>query len=57
VRVPAEGITRHAHVAVPLADLAPSLRHPERDETMASIADSVNGGGLTRRGDVVLWPL
>jgi 2-amino-4-hydroxy-6-hydroxymethyldihydropteridine diphosphokinase len=57
VRVPAEGITRHAHVAVPLADLAPSLRHPERDETMASIADSVNGGGLTRHGDVVLWPL
>ena len=57
VRVPAEGITRYAHVAVPLADLAPALRHPERDETMMSIADSVNGGGLTRRSDVILWPL
>lgn len=57
VRVPAEGIARYAHVAVPLADLAPALRHPERDETMASIANSVNGGGLTRRDDIVLWPL
>ena len=57
VRVPAEGITRYAHVAVPMADLAPTLRHPERDETMASIAESVNGGGLVRRDGVVLWPL
>jgi len=57
VRVPAEGITRYAHVAVPLADLAPELRHPERDETMMSIAESVSGGGLTRRDDLTLWPL
>lgn len=57
VRVPAEGIPRYAHVAVPLADLAPALRHPEHDETMAAIANSVNGGSLTRRDDVTLWPL
>lgn len=54
--VPAEGILRYAHVAVPLADLAPALRHPERDETMAAIAARVNDGGLARRDDIVLWP-
>lgn len=57
VRVPAEGITRYAHVAIPLADLAPAWRHPERDETIQSIADSVDGGGLNRRDDLTLWPL
>lgn len=56
VRVPAEGIARFAHVAIPLADLAPELRHPETDETMASIADRLRGAGLALRDDVVLWP-
>jgi len=54
--VPAEEISQYAHVAVPLADLAPALWHPERDETMSSIAARVNGGGLARRNDIVLWP-
>jgi len=57
VHVPAEEIVSHAHVAVPLADLDPSLRHPGRDEAMASIAERLRGAGLTRRDDVVLWPL
>lgn len=56
VRVPAEGIAQFAHVAIPLADLAPELRHPETDETMASIADRLRGAGLALRDDVVLWP-
>ena len=56
VHVPAPGIATYAHVAVPLADLAPALRHPESEETMASIARRVNGSGLTRRDDLALGP-
>jgi 2-amino-4-hydroxy-6-hydroxymethyldihydropteridine diphosphokinase len=37
-RVPDPDITRFAHVAVPLADLAPDYRHPDTGETLATIA-------------------
>jgi 2-amino-4-hydroxy-6-hydroxymethyldihydropteridine diphosphokinase len=56
MRVPSEGITQYAFVAVPLADLAPTLPHPETGEPMASIADRLNRDDLKRRGDIVLWP-
>jgi len=56
VRVPAEEITRCAHVAVPLAELAPELRHPERDETIAFIASGIDCRRLKRRSDIALWP-
>jgi 2-amino-4-hydroxy-6-hydroxymethyldihydropteridine diphosphokinase len=57
MRVPSEGITQYAFVAVPLADLAPTLPHPETGEPMASIADRLNRDDLKRRDDIVLWPL
>lgn len=56
LRVPDPDIRRHAHVAVPLADLAPGMRHPETGETLASIAQALPANGLRRRDDVVLWP-
>lgn len=38
-KVPDPDIIRFAHVAVPLADIAPDFRHPETDRTLRQIAD------------------
>ena len=49
-------ILRYAHVAVPLADIAPQRRHPATGQTLQEIAESLPASGLVRRPDVVLWP-
>jgi 2-amino-4-hydroxy-6-hydroxymethyldihydropteridine diphosphokinase len=54
--IPDPDITKYAHVAVPLADLAPRLCHPEADQTLEEIARGLPVCGLVRRPDVVLWP-
>ena len=44
-----------AYVAVPLAELAPSFRHPVTGETLEAVAERLRPAGrLTRRDDVVL---
>jgi 2-amino-4-hydroxy-6-hydroxymethyldihydropteridine diphosphokinase len=55
-RIPEPDILRYAHVAQPLADLAPHYRHPETGQTLLEIARSLPGTGLTHRPDLVLWP-
>ncbi|HSJ53009.1 MAG TPA: 2-amino-4-hydroxy-6-hydroxymethyldihydropteridine diphosphokinase, partial [Anaerolineae bacterium] len=55
-RVPEPDILRHAHVARPLADLAPHYRHPETGQTLLEIADNLPGQGLVHRADLVFWP-
>lgn len=50
--VPDPDILRHAHVAVPLADLAPQYRHPETGQTLREIAERTFMGGMMRRDDV-----
>jgi 2-amino-4-hydroxy-6-hydroxymethyldihydropteridine diphosphokinase len=55
--IPDPEIVRFAHIAVPLADLAPGYRHPETGETLAEIAGRVAteaGQPLLRRDDIAL---
>ena len=54
--IPDPDILRFAHVAVPLADLAPELRHPETGQALGQIARNLPAMGLVRRADIVLWP-
>ena len=49
-------ILRYAHVAVPLADIAPQRRHPATGQTLQEIAQSLPASGLVSRPDVVPWP-
>jgi len=54
--IPDPDILRYPHVAVPLADLAPTMRHPEDGRTLQEIAQSLPAIGLVARPDVMLWP-
>lgn len=49
-------VLRYAHIAVPLADIAPQRRHPETGQTLHEVAQSLPANGLVARPDVVLWP-
>lgn len=52
-RIPDPEISRLAHLAIPLAELAPEYRHPELDQTLAEIADRLRDGSmLARRADL-----
>ena len=53
--IPDPDILRYPHIAVPLADLAPTMRHPEGGHTLQEIAQGLPASGLVRRPDVVLW--
>jgi 2-amino-4-hydroxy-6-hydroxymethyldihydropteridine diphosphokinase len=55
-RIPDPDILRYAHLAHPLADLAPTLSHPETGETLRDIAQRLGDCGLTPRPDIILWP-
>jgi len=48
-RLPDPAILRYAHVALPLADIAPALRHPETGESLAKIAARLPKAGILRR--------
>lgn len=55
--IPDPEIVRFAHIALPLADLAPGYRHPETGETLAEIARRVAtaaGQLVLRRDDIAL---
>jgi dihydroneopterin aldolase/2-amino-4-hydroxy-6-hydroxymethyldihydropteridine diphosphokinase len=52
-QIPDPEITRLAHLAIPLAELAPEFRHPSLDETLLQIADRLRPGSkLVRRPDL-----
>jgi dihydroneopterin aldolase/2-amino-4-hydroxy-6-hydroxymethyldihydropteridine diphosphokinase len=53
-RIPDPEILEFAHIAWPLADLAPGYRHPETGQTLEEIAQGLSQDGLVRRRDVVL---
>ncbi len=55
-QIPDPDILSFAHVAVPLADLAPLLNHPETGELLIDVAQRLTSDGLVRRFDVALWP-
>jgi 2-amino-4-hydroxy-6-hydroxymethyldihydropteridine diphosphokinase len=52
--IPDPDLLRYAHVAIPIADLAPQYRHPETGQTLEQIAKSLPDAGLRRRPDVRL---
>lgn len=54
-RVVDPDILRQAHVARPLADLAPRLPHPETGQTLEEIAASLDDDSVCLRPDVDLW--
>ena len=55
--IPDRDILAFAHVAVPLADLAPLYAHPETGDSLRSIAQRLTNRGLVRRPDVSLEPI
>ena len=56
-RIPDPEILLFAHIAVPLAEIAPGYRHPVTGETLAEIARRLSTRTrLLRRDDVTLQP-
>ncbi len=51
--VPEPDIVRFAHVAVPLAELAPDYVHPETGQTLAQIAAGLDSSGVQRVAQVI----
>ena len=47
-RIPDTDISRYAHVAVPLAELAPDYAHPQTGETLRKIADRLDASGMQK---------
>ncbi len=45
-QIPAGDITRFAHVAIPLADLAPDYVHPSEGKSLCEIAAALDSGAL-----------
>ena len=56
LEIPDPEILRRAHVAIPLADVAPALAHPVSGRTLAEIADRFDGRGVRVCEGLVLWP-
>jgi 2-amino-4-hydroxy-6-hydroxymethyldihydropteridine diphosphokinase len=54
--IPDPDVLHYAHVAVPLADLAPDMRHPETGQTLRQIAQTMTDRRMVRRIDVWLYP-
>lgn len=53
IRLPDPDILRRAHVAIPLADVAPDVLHPTERETLRTLAARLAAPtGLRRRGDL-----
>jgi 2-amino-4-hydroxy-6-hydroxymethyldihydropteridine diphosphokinase len=52
--IPDPGITEHAYIALPLADIAPDYTHPVTGQTLATIAARFVDDPITRRDDVTL---
>ena len=48
-RIPDADICRYAHVAVPLADLAPDYAHPQTGETLRKLAARLDASGLQKQ--------
>jgi len=56
LEIPDPEILRRAHVAIPLADVAPGLPHPVVGRTLAEIAGRFEGRGVQVCEGLVLWP-
>ena len=52
--IPDPDILRHAHIARPLADIAPNLVHPLAEQPLSAIAGQLDVSPLKRRDDITL---
>jgi 2-amino-4-hydroxy-6-hydroxymethyldihydropteridine diphosphokinase len=52
--LPDPDLLKHAHIAVPLASLAPDMVHPETGETMRAIAARLSNDAIQQREDVII---
>ena len=52
--IPDPDILRYAHIAVPLADVAPYYVHPETGQALNEIAASIPREGISLQDDVIL---
>jgi 2-amino-4-hydroxy-6-hydroxymethyldihydropteridine diphosphokinase len=50
--VPDKDIVRFAHVALPLAELAPQMHHPETKQSLADIAKTFDSTAITLRAEL-----
>jgi 2-amino-4-hydroxy-6-hydroxymethyldihydropteridine diphosphokinase len=50
--VPDKDIVKFAHVALPLAELAPQMKHPETQQTLADIAAAFDTDSIKIRADL-----
>lgn len=56
LEIPDPGILQHAHVILPLADIASAVYHPVTGETLEQIASRFrNTSGIRVRSDLRLW--
>jgi GTP cyclohydrolase I len=53
--IPDPDILKYAHIAIPLADLAPQQRHPETGQTLSDIAHHLTSSQLVPRPDIILY--
>lgn len=54
-QIPDPGILQYAHIAIPLADIAPDLSHPVTGEQLAAIAERFRDvGGIHLRTEIVI---
>ncbi|MCJ7533131.1 MAG: 2-amino-4-hydroxy-6-hydroxymethyldihydropteridine diphosphokinase [Anaerolineales bacterium] len=54
--IPDPDLLKYAHIALPLADIAPQQRHPETGQTLLEIAQQLPVSGIKCRSDIILWP-
>lgn len=47
-QIPHPGVLKQAHVAIPLADLAPAYHHPKTNQPLADIADGLSVTDITK---------
>lgn len=56
LEIPDPETLSQAHVAIPLADLAPGFIHPVAGVTLERIAASLDASGVRPRAELALWP-
>ena len=54
--IPDPDLLHYAHIALPIADLAPQQRHPETGQTLLEIARRLPARGMMRCVELNLWP-
>ncbi len=52
LKLPSTDIIKYAHVAIPLAEIAPQLRHPSTHVSIQAIAATMHNAAIKQRMDL-----